>query len=126
MKTCVRFFGVFVIVSGLILLWNPGRVIFYLKNHSDEFWMYFSAVGVRFVVGVLLYFSARYSVFPRIFKFIGTLFVFIALAYWVAGYNKFRQVVNLFSDHGQITVPVLGVTAVVFGSFILFAVRKKH
>ncbi len=118
MKSLLKIFAILVIFTGLILIMTPGVLMNYLRGHLNSPSVYYLAITIRFVIGILLIYAARQSSYPFLIRLLGYIFVAVAAGFLLMGQSRFQEAVKYFIDLMEDKEWVAGLVAVAFGFLI--------
>jgi len=122
----------FVMAFGLLMICVGGWVLIKplgLKDFADLFltpsglWV---AIGLRLVIGVLLWISASASRFPRVLQVLGALFVLSAVVLPVVGLERMQSMAAWGAGQDTIVLRTIGLLAAGLGLFIAYSVSSPR
>lgn len=126
MKSCIKIFGILLILVGILLLFAPEIIFGFLESNKGAFWVYWLAILVRLVLGAILILSAKESKHPLAVKIIGGMFVLAALIFLFMGQQNFQEfIANVLSAFTSY-VPLVGLVSIAFGSFFIYAFTGRR
>ncbi|MCR9181621.1 MAG: hypothetical protein NXH73_01730 [Flavobacteriaceae bacterium] len=123
-KWIVIFFGLFIIVAGLIMLFNPKRARTILRKFASTNFINYTEITLRMLVGVALILYSDFCKFPELFKILGWFMFITALILYLVP----RKLHHKFSTRSaDIIKPIyfrfIAPFAFVFGGLILYNVN---
>lgn len=122
MTYIILLFGIFLIISGIILIIRPGLIIGQLIKHQDSFSLHFWAVSLRIGIGVACIAGAIETKYPLIMLFFGWLSIISALALGVMGRKSFKHLINWTIRMTSWFQRLMGFLAFLLGFFFIYAV----
>ena len=125
MKWIVLFFGVFMIVAGIILFIDDNIVLGYIESNMESSWLYFFAIVMRLILGAALLKTAKMSRHPLAFMVIGGIALAAALIFLVIGHEQFQQMMATLVPYFEDTGKWSGLVALAFGAFLIYGIQKK-
>ena len=122
MKYLIILFGVFIVVTALIMLIRPALFLDHMQRYSHTASMHAMAVVVRVILGIALILYAEHSKFPLVFEIIGWLSVIAAAIFAVIPHKRFTNLINWvvkrFTPYARVGASV----GILFGAFLIYAV----
>lgn len=122
MTYIILLFGVFIILSGTVLVIIPDYIINQFAKHGDSFSLHFFAVLVRIILGVAFVIGASESKYPLILQIFGWLSIFAALVLAVIGRDNFKKIMKWTIKILPLFKRLMGFFAILFGCFLIYAV----
>lgn len=121
MLTLVYLFGLFIIISGVVLVGKPAVIVGFLQKHSENIALYISAIAVRIILGCLLIYTAHLSHYPLVIMVIGWISLLAGVALAFMGQNRFKQLLVWGFAKIENSGRLIGVLGVCFGLFLIYA-----
>ena len=115
-------FATFMISAGLVILVNPSIVLVSISRYSDSLALFVSAIGVRFIAGIVLLLYAAQSKFPLALTILGCIFLIAALAIAVMGRDRLKRLIEWTFNFMAPYARIVGFLAMCFGGFLVYAV----
>jgi hypothetical protein len=109
------------ISAGLVILVNPSFVLVPISRYSDSLFLFVSAIGVRFVTGIVLLLYAAQTKFPLALTILGWFFLGAALAIAVMGRDRLKRLIEWLVNFMAPYARIAGFLAVCFGGFLAYA-----
>ena len=125
MKTLVNLFGTLMLAMGFVLLIKPAIIFGWVENNLESSSLYFIAIVLRLGLGVLFVMAAKGSKFPGIIKFFGYLFLLSAIILIFIGQDNFRHFIETVLADLNPFAPAIGIIAIAFGGFLVYAFTGK-
>ena len=67
MKLIVKLFGILLLFLGILLIINSEIIIGWIEDNIENTSLYFTAIVVRLVLGLIFIYVAKESKYPRVF-----------------------------------------------------------
>lgn len=99
----------------------PGRVLRAVKKITITTPLRILAFIIRILLGLILIFVAESSQFPLTLKIIGVLIVASGIMVILVSNEWIQSIINWFVDRGLFTVRIAGIFAIIFGTFLIYA-----
>ena len=122
MSYVILIFGILILLIGAIILAKPETVLGILRDHFDVLTIHVLAVVVRIILGVALISYAGQSKYPIVLEVLGWISLAAALVLGVIGRSNFKRLMKWALDLASSYGRVGGFFAVLFGSFLVYAV----
>ncbi|MDH3375585.1 MAG: hypothetical protein OEQ39_01275 [Gammaproteobacteria bacterium] len=122
MSYVILIFGILIMLIGAIILVKPETVLGILRDHFDVLTIHVLAVVVRIILGVALISYAGQSKYPIVLEVLGWISLAAALVLGVIGRSNFKRLMKWTLDLASSYSRVGGFFAVLFGSFLVYAV----
>lgn len=123
MHTLIFLFSIFLIAVGVLILAKPNVVFDLLERHKHAPTLQIIAVVVRVLLGVVLIIAAPSSKFPLTLAVIGWIAILAGVFVALMGRNRFIQLMDWATKVLPKNAILVGVIAVLLGSFLAYAVR---
>ncbi len=114
-------FGALTFLAGVVLMIKPDIVFGFLRKNLEKTSLYFLAIVVRIVLGVILIYQSDVSRFPMTIQIIGWLSIIAALSFFVIRHEKFKRLMQWALSLGDSVSRMGGSAAIVFGAFLIYA-----
>ena len=114
-------FGLVIFLAAVVIVIDSAGVLNALVQHKNSRFIYISAISVRLIVGGSLILKADQSNFPLAIAVIGWAFVFFAGFLAVIGHGHFIRLISWVLHRFAPHVRLIGLFALGFGGFILYA-----
>ena len=124
MKIPIVVFGFFILFAGMVLTVHPAVILDFIAGNKEAAWVYYAAIGVRMIIGMMFVATAYLSRYPLTVKVFGYLFIAVSLLFVFAGHRRFVQLLNTVIDIFAPYAVISGILAIVFGGFIIYAYTK--
>jgi hypothetical protein len=121
MTYLIIFFGVLFFVFGIISMIKPAVILGFIEPNTDKAWIYFSAIIVRLLLGLLLIQVADVSRFPLVTAILGWLLLAAALFILLLGRPRFKRLIDRMMELFKPYFRLAGVFAAAFGAFLVYA-----
>lgn len=121
MTYLIIFFGVLFFVFGIISMIKPAVIFGFIEPNTDKAWVYFSAIAVRLLLGLLLIQMADVSRFPLVIAILGWLLLAAALFILFLGRSRFKRLIERMMELFKPYFRLAGVFAAAFGAFLVYA-----
>lgn len=118
-------FGVLVVCIGTWVVVDPQQLPTYANRFVDSTGLWV-AVGTRFTIGALLWFTAPASRTPAALRVLGVLFVLSGLTLAVLGIERLQGVVDWGSDLDDLAFRGVGLVATLIGAFLVWSVSPRR
>ena len=125
MKWIVYFFGVFMVVAGIVLFIDDSIVLGYIESNRESSWLYFFAIVMRILMGAALLKTASKSRHPLAFLVIGGIALAAALIFLVIGHEQFQNMMATLLPYFENTGTWSGIVALIFGAYLIYAIRTS-
>ena len=125
MKWIVYFFGVFMVVAGIVLFIDDSIVLGYIESNRESSWLYFFAIVMRILMGAALLKTASKSRHPLAFLVIGGIALAAALIFFVIGHEQFQNMMATLLPYFENTGTWSGIVALIFGAYLIYAIRTS-
>ena len=122
MQFIILFFGVLLVVAGLMLLLKPGSIIGFLGRNKDSTGIHVMAVVARLLLGGVLFVYSDQSGFPLTFKILGGITLVAAVVLAVMGRSNFRKLMAWAMGLADKIGRLAGIAAIALGGFLVYAV----
>ncbi len=113
--------GLLLVVASTVILVKPNLVFGYLLNHIEKYYIYWSAIVARLLIGLLLISLSSESLFPLITRILGFITLGVGAVLLMIGKENFqnlgKKVLNMAEPFGRIG----GILGLVFGLFLIHA-----
>ena len=126
MKYLIMLFGIVIVLCGVYMLLDPGYFFDLLEANLGEQWIFFSAIGGRLVLGLLLYWTAnqsRYALFMKIFSYLVILAAIILMG---IGQDKFQDLVAFILYYIRSHTLIATLIVIAFGAFLAYAYTGRR
>ena len=122
MNYIVMLFGAATIAAGIIIVINPESVFGFMRRKLNSLGLHIFAVVVRIIIGVALIICAAESKYPTAIIILGWISIVAASVLGIMGRANFKRLMlwalSVVPSFGRIG----GLLAILFGSFLLYAV----
>ncbi|MGQ1909723.1 hypothetical protein ACT3CE_08035 [Marinifilum sp. RC60d5] len=125
MKVIIKLFGILIILAGILLLVKSQIILAWIENNMLSSCLYVTAILGRLALGILFLLLAKESIYPTAIKVFGYLFVLAAIALFFMGHENFQDFISFLIPHVNPYAPLVGVLAIVFGAFFIYAFSKR-
>ncbi|NNC34322.1 MAG: hypothetical protein HKO09_05570 [Croceitalea sp.] len=126
MKLTFKIFGIVLILIGITIMIKPQLIFEWLENNLESKSLYFTAILVRLVIGVLFIVAAKQSIYPTIIRIIGYVALLAAIIFIFIGHAKFEHfigyILHEFKDYASFSAIIV----LLFGGFLFYAFSKKN
>ena len=123
MQYMIITFGAVIAMAGLVMVIAPQMLLGMLQKNASKSLLFAFAVIVRLVLGALLIAYASKSAFPLTLQFLGWIAVAAAVAMLVAGRERLGRLIGWVISVASRYVRPAGILTVLFGAFLIYAVR---
>ncbi|MGD8347429.1 MAG: hypothetical protein PVI83_09290 [Lysobacterales bacterium] len=114
-------FGSLLALAGVLLLVRPGCFIAFIEGSGEQAWFYYSAVGGRAVLGLLLIRVAAVSRYPLVIEILGWVILAAALILALLGRAGFSRLLDRMMGWLRSVTWLAGIFAMFFGGFLVYA-----
>jgi len=121
----VAVFGLFVAAVGIWVLIEPGGLVAFADLFLTPGGLWF-AVGLRLIVGILLWVAAPGSRTPMVLRVLGGLFVLSAFALPFVGLDRMVGVAQWGAERGDLVLRSVGLFTGALGAFIAWSVLPRR
>lgn len=125
MRIFIIILGSILVLSGILLLFDPEVLFEYIKANSENTSLYYGAILMRIIIGTVLIMASAKSLFPKTIKVIGYLILFVALGLIIMGHGQFQEliasVLEIFHSYGRI----VAILIVAIGGLLIYAFTKR-
>ncbi|MBI9059757.1 MAG: hypothetical protein JEZ01_18480 [Labilibaculum sp.] len=125
MKLLIKLFGILIILAGISLLIKPEIILAWIENNMESTALYVTAIVARLALGVLFILAAKESFYPLAIKVFGYLFIAAAFILFIIGQGSFKEFINSLIPHVNPYAPIVGVLAIAFGAFLIYAFSRS-
>ena len=125
MKLLAVLIGVFIVVVGLIGVIVPSALLTAADYVTTPMGLY-AAAAIRIGIGIVLMQVAPTTRAPRLIRVLGGIAVAAGVITAFVGVDRARAILAWETARGPILVRLGAVPALVFGSFIVFAVTSRR
>lgn len=125
MKFVTLLIGVFVIVIGLIGVAAPSVLLRAADYVTTPIGLY-AAAAIRIGIGIVLMLVAPTTRAPKLIRVIGGIAVVAGVITPFVGVDRARAILAWETAQGTILIRLSALLALVFGSFIVFAVTSRR
>ena len=115
-------FGIFMLVSGAIILVNPDPVLRLFHRNSEALGLHVLAIAVRLILGIALATYASESKYPVALKTLGWISIIAAIILGLMGRSRFKGLINWALGFAPSYMRIGGGLAILLGGFIIYAV----
>jgi len=126
MSVLFKILGLSIIIAGISLIVKPDFLLAWFENNISNTKMYFAAIGIRLILGILLIVAANQSKFPPLIKALGAISIIAALVFLVIGHEQFVEFITMILDSFRSLAPLAAVLSIVIGSFLIIAFSKRN
>ena len=114
--------GIFILLTGFIILINPKIVFNLFRNNLESLGLYAIAIVARVILGIALIAYATQSEFPIVFQILGWLSIIAAAFLGAVGRSRFQQLLMWVTGIRLVYARSGGILAILFGGFLIYAV----
>lgn len=114
------------LLTGISLLVKSHIIFDLIEINMGSTTLYLSAIVVRLVLGMLLFFAARDSKYPTVIKFFGYLFVIAAFLLVFMGEENFQNFIASMIADAMPFAPIAGLLTMLFGGFLIYAFSSNR
>jgi len=125
MRIIVRILAIFFILSGISLIIRPDLLLDWIQGSLDSSGLYIAAIVGRFLIGLLLLLSAKYSRYPMVIKVLGGITMLAAVVFLLMGRAAFSDSIHGIIETLKDLAPLTAVFTIVVGGFLYFAYTEK-
>lgn len=118
-------FGVLVVCIGTWVVFDPARLIAYGYRFVSPTGLWI-AVGLRLLVGVLLWITAAASRTPVVLRVLAVLFVLSGFSLVVLGVERLQGIVDWGSGLDELTFRGVGLVTALLGAFLVWSVSPRR
>lgn len=122
MNYIVALIGLMIIVIAFFLLFNPAASFEYLRKTAGSKSLYFFAIVVRLVMGILMYIIADQTRFPLTISILGIATFLSAVIIVFISRSSFEKTIVWFMDHFSKYIRIIAVGIMIIGAFLMYAV----
>lgn len=125
-KIVVLLFGVFLILSGFLMLFNPFYVKKTISKAGSTYFINYTELGIRLLIGIAFLYSDFLSVYDRYFTIIGYFLIFSALLLMVVPIKKHNAFSKKAADFLKPNhFKILGPISIVIGTILIYIIIWK-
>jgi len=121
MKFFILLFGVLLFLAGISLVFAPEFIFDFIETNQENLFVYYSAIGVRIIIGILFIFLAKESKYPLIIKALGYFFVMAAIFLIIIGQEGMQNLITSFTPIFKPYTFFVGLGTMAFSSFLIYA-----
>jgi len=121
MEIVIIVFAAFIILAGIVIIINPDTIFNQLNNNVDNEALYYLAILVRALLGLLLLIEAKYSKFIITIEIIGWLSLAAAIVFALIGRARFIKLMTWALSLDKTYARFGGAAALGFGGFLIYA-----
>ncbi len=120
----IALFGIFISLACVIGLYSPSMIIEWVISLWKRKFVFYIAVGIRLVFGILFIIAAPESRFPLFFQFFGYLMIAAAVLLSVLGRGRISRLLNSLKHLPPILFRLWLSVGILFGIFIVYGVNR--
>jgi len=121
MKSIIILFGILLFLAGVSLVFAPEIIFDFMENNLENLLVYYSAIGVRLIMGILFISLAKESKYPWIIKALGFFFIFGAIFLVIIGQEGLQNLITSFIPIFKPYTVFVGLGSMGFGAFLIYA-----
>ncbi len=122
MTYIILLFGILILSGGALLIFKPDSIFSQFKRYGDSLGLHVFAVIVRIILGIALVIGAAESRYPVVLQILGWLTISAALVLSMIGRERFKGLINWAVGIKPLFQRLMGILAVLFGCFLVYAV----
>ena len=113
------------ILAGISLAVKPSFVFEFIESNSESTLLYYFAILVRILLGILFILSSKQLKHPGVIRFMGYLFVLISIAFLVIGQERFQNLLLILILEMKPFAFISGVLSILFGGYLLYVTQTE-
>ena len=110
------------LLTGLLGLFKPQKLIQFVNVSWESDWGFWFAVCYRLVLGILLFLISDSTRYPIVIYYLGILFIFSGVTGFLIGKKHLTKLIDWWLSKPENLCRGWSVIAVAFGLFLIYAI----
>jgi hypothetical protein len=120
MVYAVQAFAVFLCLFGLAALIKPGIIFDFVGKYADAKGLFYTAIGIRLVIGILFLQLAAQSKHPGVILVLGWFVLLAAVGIALTGHTNFKELLHWVLEFSRHWGRLSGLLSALFGYYLFY------